>query len=154
MNTKAMYQGSFDPFTVGHLDVVRKAAKLFDELYVVIGINASKKRATDPELMRSAIENALSQDGLDNVHVAVFDGLMVDFAREYGIGYMVRGLRNSVDYAYEENIAEINKLLAPEIEYVYFRAENVAVSSSMVKELRAHGKDISAYLPKAVFDIM
>ena len=67
---------------------------------------------------------------------------------------MIRGLRNNMDYNYEENIAEVNKLINPEMEYVYFRAENVAVSSSMVKELHYYGQNISAYLPEAVLEIM
>ena len=75
-------------------------------------------------------------------------------AKENDIRYMIRGLRNNMDYNYEENIAEVNKLINPRLEYVYFRAENVAVSSSMVKELRTYGLDISPYVPKAIFDIV
>ncbi len=154
MNNKAIYPGSFDPFTNGHLDIVKKSAALFDEVYVVIGINSAKRRAVDSELMKKAIEATVADLGLTNVRVAVYEGLVAQYAKENGIKYMIRGLRNNMHYNYEENIAEVNKLINPTMEYVYFRAENVAVSSSMVKELHAYGQDISVYLPKAVFDIL
>ncbi len=154
MSNKAIYPGSFDPFTNGHLDIVKKAAALFDEVYVVIGINSQKSRAVDSELMKKAIEETVEELGLTNVRVAVYEGLVAHYAKVNGIKYMIRGLRNNMDYNYEENIAEVNKLINPYMEYVYFRAENVAVSSSMVKELHAYGQDISVYLPKAVFDIL
>ncbi len=154
MSNKAIYPGSFDPFTNGHLDIVKKSAALFDEVYVVIGINSAKSRAVDSDAMKKAIEETVSDLGLTNVYVAVFEGLVAQYAKENGIKYMIRGLRNNMDYNYEENIAEINKLINPDMEYVYFRAENVAVSSSMVKELRTYGLDISTYVPGAVFDIL
>ena len=154
MIKRAIYPGSFDPFTNGHLDIVKKSAALFDEVYVVIGINSSKRRAVDSVAMEAAIEATVKDLGLTNVRVAVYEGLVAQYAKENHIQYMIRGLRNNMDYNYEENIAEINKLINPDMEYVYFRAENVAVSSSMVKELRTHGLDISGYVPKAVFDIL
>ena len=154
MSNKAIYPGSFDPFTNGHLDIVKKSSALFDEVYVVIGINSAKRRAVDSDLMKKAIEDTVADLGLTNVRVAVYEGLVAQYAKENGIKYMIRGLRNNMDYNYEENIAEVNKLINPAMEYVYFRAENVAVSSSMVKELHAYGQDISVYLPKAVFDIL
>ena len=89
-----------------------------------------------------------------NVYIDIFDGLIAKYAKANGIRYMIRGLRNNMDYNYEENIAEVNKLINPEMEYVYFRAENVAVSSSMVKELHAYGQDVSRYIPEAVFSII
>ena len=148
MNKKALYPGSFDPFTNGHLDIVKKAAALFDEVYIVIGINAMKKRSTDPTAMKNAIDLTLADCGIENCTVCIHDGLNAAFAKENDISYMIRGLRNNMDYNYEENIAEVNKLINPNMEYIYFRAENVAVSSSMVKELHAYGQDISKYVPK------
>ena len=154
MPNRAIYPGSFDPFTNGHLDIVKKAAPLFDEVIILIGINAQKRRSFDPENMKAAIEVTLQELGISNVRVAIFEGLVAQYAKENAISYMIRGLRNNMDYNYEENIAEVNKLINPDMEYVYFRAENVAVSSSMVKELHSYGQDVSVYLPKAVFDIM
>lgn len=154
MNKKAIYPGSFDPFTNGHLDIVKKAAEIFDEVYIVIGVNAQKKRTFAAEKMKSAIESTVQALGMNNVRVAIFEGLVAAYAKENGIKYMIRGLRNNMDYNYEENIAEVNKLINPDMEYVYFRAENVALSSSMVKELHGYGQDVSKYLPEAVYAII
>lgn len=154
MSNKAIYPGSFDPFTNGHLDIVKKASALFDKVYVVIGVNANKKRSINSGKMKAAIEETLCECNLTNVQVAVYEGLVAEYAEKNGIKYMIRGLRNNMDYNYEENIAEVNKLINPKMEYVYFRAENIAVSSSMVKELHGFGQDISKYVPKSVFDIM
>ena len=154
MNKKAMYPGSFDPFTNGHLDIVKKAAALFEEVYIVIGVNAKKSRSFDSLKMKTAIESALNDCDIHNCKIVVFDGLIASYAKDNGIRYMIRGLRNNMDYNYEENIAEVNKLIYPEMEYVYFRAENVAVSSSMVKELHSYGQDVSSYVPAKVMDVI
>lgn len=154
MSKKAIYPGSFDPFTNGHLDIVKKAAVLFDEVDVIIGVNSNKRRTFPSADMKHAIEKTLQELNLCNVSVTIHDGLVAEYAKEKDIPYMIRGLRNNMDYNYEENIAEVNKLINPRLEYVYFRAENVAVSSSMVKELRSYGLDISPYVPKAIFDIV
>ena len=154
MSKRAIYPGSFDPFTNGHLDIVKKASALFDEVDVVIGINSNKRRTFSALDMKAAIEKTLSELGLKNVSVTIHDGLVAEYAKTNDIGYMIRGLRNNMDYNYEENIAEVNKLINPRMEYVYFRAENVAVSSSMVKELHGYGLDVSPYVPKAIFDIV
>lgn len=154
MEKKAMYPGSFDPFTNGHLDMVKKAAALFDQVDVVIGINAKKKRSFAGERMERAIRETVAELGLSNVSVTVYDGLIAEYAKVNGIKYMIRGLRNNMDYNYEENMAEVNKLIDPDMEYIYFRAENVAVSSSMVKELHGYGQDVSAYVPRAVYEIL
>ncbi|MBR4867993.1 MAG: pantetheine-phosphate adenylyltransferase, partial [Clostridia bacterium] len=145
---------SIDPFTNGHLDIVKKAAALFDEVYVVIGVNANKNRCIDSKMMQQAIEATIKDLHLNNVYVTIFDGLVAEYAKENQIQYMIRGLRNNMDYNYEENIAEVNKLINPQMEYVYFRAENVAVSSSMVKELHGYGQDVSKYLPSAVYQML
>ena len=150
MVRKAIYPGSFDPFTYGHLDIVKKAAVLFDEVYILIGINSSKKRNFSHEDMKLAIEQTLDSLGLNNCFVCVHEGLVAEFARQNQIQYMIRGLRNNMDYNYEENIAEVNKLINPDMEYIYFRAERVGVSSSMVKELMLYNLDVSKYVPEAV----
>ena len=154
MSRKAIYPGSFDPFTNGHLDIVKKASDLFDEVYIVIGVNAKKHRTYDSDKMKQAIEMTISEHELPNVTVEVYEGLVAEYAKDKGIQYMIRGLRNNMDYNYEENIASVNKLIYPEIEYVYFRAENVAISSSMVRELRSFGRDVSIYIPSPVLEII
>lgn len=152
MSRTAIYPGSFDPFTNGHLDVVKKSSVLFDKVVVAIGVNSNKKRSYDTETMRAAIEQALLDNGIYNCEVCSYSGLVAEYAKENNIGYMIRGLRNTTDYNYEENIAEVNKLINPELEYVYFRAENVGISSSMVRELLGYNKDVSRYVPAAVLE--
>ena len=154
MVRKAIYPGSFDPFTNGHLDIVKKAAALFDEVVVIIGVNPKKKRTFIAENMKRAIEDTMKENGIDNVSVVWIDGLVAQYAKEIDAQYMIRGLRNNLDYNYEENIAEVNKLVNPNLEYVYFRAENVAVSSSMVKELAHYEQDVSVYVPSPVYRCM
>ncbi len=152
MSRKAIYPGSFDPFTNGHLDIVKKAAAIFDEVYIVIGINSEKKRNFSYMDMKNAIEETLKTLKLNNCFVCIHEGLVAEFARLNGIQYMIRGLRNNMDYNYEENIAEVNKLINPNMEYIYFRAERVGVSSSMVKELLMYDLDVSKYVPAAVLN--
>lgn len=154
MEKTAIYPGSFDPFTNGHLDIVRKASALFDRVIVVIAVNGQKKRSYGAEEMKAAIEQTLAEHGLCNCEVRFYDGLVAAYTKEHHVGYMVRGLRNNMDYFYEENIAEINKLIDPKLEYVYFRADNVALSSSMVKELYSYGQDVSSFVPAAVQECM
>ena len=102
--------------------------------------------------MKEAIERTLESEGVTNCIVCIHNGVIAEFAKQNGIKYMIRGLRNNLDYNYEENIAEVNKLINPNMEYIYFRADNVAVSSSMVKELFSFGQDVSSFLPRAVLD--
>ena len=154
MKKTAIYPGSFDPFTNGHLDIVKKAALLFDHVYIVIGVNSEKKRTFDAREMMLAIEKTLQDLQLDNCSVCIHEGLVAEFARVNDIRYMIRGLRNNMDYNYEENIAVVNKLINPQMESIFFRAENVALSSSMVKELRSYNLDISEYVPKSVLDLI
>ena len=154
MGKTAIYPGFFDPFTNGHLDIVRKAAEIFDRVYVVIGVNAEKHRSFAADRMSEAITKTLREQKLDNCEVVIWNGLVAEFARERGTDYMIRGLRNNMDYNYEENVACVNKLINPELEYIYFRSNNVAVSSTMVKELHSYGKDVSAYVPEAVLKLL
>lgn len=151
---KAIVCGSFDPFTIGHLDIVKKASDIFDEVHVVIAINANKKRKFDTEQMVQGIKDALLEENINNCVVVSFDGLVAEYCKDNDITYFVRGLRNSMDYNYEENIAEVNKLINPNLEYVYFRADHVAISSSMIRELMGFGRDVSKYVPKAILKLI
>ncbi len=154
MGKTAIYPGSFDPFTNGHLDIVRKACDIFDRVWIVIGVNAEKRRSFSAEKMAEAIVETLNEEGLSNFEVVTWDGLVAEYARRMGTAYMIRGLRNNMDYNYEENVAAVNKLINPDLEYVYFRANNIAVSSTMVKELHGYGKDVSAFVPEAVLPLL
>lgn len=154
MGKTAIYPGFFDPFTNGHLDLVRKAAEIFDRVYIVIGVNAEKHRSFPAERMAEAITRTLVENQIENCEVVIWNGLVAEFARKQKTDYMIRGLRNNMDYNYEENVACVNKLINPELEYIYFRSNNVAVSSTMVKELHSYGKDVSAYVPEAVLELL
>ena len=153
MNT-AFYAGSFDPFTNGHLHVVLKAVQLFDKVVIGIGVHPTKKRRFDSNVMKSAIENLIQERNLTNVSVVCYDNLTVDVAKEHGANFLIRGIRNGMDYEYEENIATINEKLSG-IDTIYVRAGNNGfVSSSMVMELLRNGKDVSEYLPEEVLKII
>jgi len=154
MERRAIYPGSFDPFTNGHLDIVKKASALFDEVDIVIGINSAKRRSFDAAEVENAIVETLKLNGITNCRVCTYEGLVAAFAKDNNIRYMIRGLRNNMDYNYEENIAEVNKLINPNMEYIYFRAENVAVSSSMVKELYLYHQDIAKFVPAPMLEVM
>lgn len=146
------YAGSFDPFTNGHLHVIERSAKLFDKLVVGIGANQKKARRFDREVMKKAIEQVIKRKGLENVMVISYDNLSVDVAAQYEATFLVRGIRNGMDYEYEENIASTNEEIAG-IDTVYIRAGSLGnVSSSMVMELMSYHKDVSKYLPTEVLE--
>lgn len=152
----AVYAGSFDPFTNGHLDIVRRASELFDNVVIYVADNASKHKFYNPFEMAQGIIRVLGNEKIHNCCVE-FPGtprLVVDVCREYHSNYIVRGLRNTTDFMYEEDIAKINQKLAPEIKTVYLRAEDDAISSSMVRELLKYNKDVSTYVPKEIHKIL
>ena len=145
---KAIYAGSFDMFTNGHMSVLDQAVDLFDKVYVVIASNSSKQRRFDAGFMKEKITEAIAAKGYsDKVEVLASGRLVVRIAEELGCTYLIRGLRNATDYAYEENMALINTALNENIRTIYLRAIDASISSSMVYELYTHGEDISAYLP-------
>lgn len=148
------YAGSFDPFTNGHLHIVTQAAKVFDELVIGIGINPDKKRRFSEEKMKKAIEEVLFAKSLTNVRVIIYKTLSVKAAIECKATFFVRGIRNSIDYAYEEDLASFNGKYS-NIETIYFRAGDLSnVSSSMVMSLLKFNEDISSYLPEEVLKLV
>lgn len=154
METVALYAGSFDPFTNGHLNIVREASKVFDRVFVCLAVNSEKKRTFSECVMASAISACLKRENLDNCMVISNDGLIADFCKSKNIQYLVRGLRNTTDYLYEENIAKFNYELNPELRTIYFRAETGIISSSMIRELLKYNKEVEKYLPKEVYNII
>jgi len=150
-----LYSGSFDPFTNGHLEVVKKAAKLFDRVVIGICQNADKKRHYDASNMAHAITLTLERLGLaDKVYVQVYNDLTVREADYLGIDYLIRGIRNNIDYNYEENIASINEALGG-IDTIYLRAGDKGnISSSLVRELLKYNSDISEFVPKEVLELI
>ena len=146
------YAGSFDPFTNGHLHVIKRASKLFDRLVIGVGVNPMKKRNYDLGMMALLIKDVLEREGINNCKVVVFTGLSVDAAKNYHCDVLVRGIRNDMDYNYEENLASINEEVA-DLDTIYVRAGQLgSISSSMVRELLKYKKDISKYVPKEVYD--
>ena len=146
----AFYPGSFDPFTNGHLHVVKTACKLFDKVIIGIGINFQKERRFSNEIMKSAIQETLRLENINNAEVIIYEGLSVDIAKEYNCNYMIRGLRNDMDYQYEENLAQINEEISG-LDTIYIRSGLLGfISSSMVVELLQNNKDVSKYLPTSI----
>ena len=148
------YAGSFDPFTNGHLHVIAKSAQLFDKVVVGIGVNSKKSRRFDKDSMQKAIEQVLIRENLNNVIVISYDTFSSDVALDYNSTFLVRGIRNGMDYEYEENIASINEEISG-LDTVYIRAGKLGnISSSMVMELLRNGKDVSRYITKEVLAIL
>lgn len=148
------YAGSFDPFTNGHLHVIKRSAQLFDQLIVGIGIHKEKNRRFDRELMKKAIEEVLVYENLTNVKVITYDNLSVDTAIKKGADTLVRGIRNNMDYEYEETLASINEEISG-LDTIYIRAGSLGnISSSMVMELLENGKDVDKYLPETVIRVI
>lgn len=148
-----LFTGSFDPMTNGHMDLIERASKLFDKLYVGIFYNPHKNGFLSIESRLKTVEKAVAH--LENVQViASHDELVVDVARKLGVHVLVRGLRNVADLQYEASFDFYNHQLAGEIETVYLhsRPEHVYISSSAVRELLKFGQDISKYVPNVVLE--
>ena len=154
MNTIAVYPGSFDPITNGHLDIVARAAAVFDA--VIIGVLANPRKTpllaveTRIQVIRAALRDGAGPL-LDHVEVESFDGLTVDFCRSHGANAIVRGLRAISDFETEMQLAHNNRVLAPDVDTVFFMTsvENGYVSSSLVKEIASFGGDVSTMVPAA-----
>ncbi len=154
MGMIGFYAGSFDPFTNGHLQIVKKSAKCFDKVIIGIGHNTEKLERIDKTKMKEAIEQAINEENLSNVEVVLYKGLTVEKAKECGANILIRGLRNGTDYEYEENISEINEKLAG-LDTCYFRAGDLGyLSSSAVMELYNNNKPIDKFVPKSVKELL
>ena len=149
---KAICCGSFDPITKGHEDIVRRAAALFDEVVVLIARNPEKTYFYSEETRRAFCEKTFGN--LKNVSVDVWDGIVVDYARSVGATALVKGVRGAADLEYEANLAEMNRLLAPEVETVLLpaRPELAAISSTYARAFLRSGKDCSSLLPEAILN--
>lgn len=153
-----IYAGSFDPFTNGHLDIVKRAMTFCDKLIIATGINSSKKcvfgNIERGKMIHAAIEAEIDFLTGTNISVQQFDGLLVDFAKKSGANLLIRGVRSTVDLEYENVLANFSKKLAPSIETVYLPTtpELAFVSSSIVREMLIHKADYSAFVPKTVYE--
>ena len=151
-----VYPGSFDPFTVGHLDVLTNAAGLFDCVYVAVLRNVDKRPVFTIKERMEMIQNVITAEGLDNVKCGTFDGLLVEYARAVGATHIVRGLRATSDFEYEFQIDAVNRHLDNSLRTVYFMASpgHSFLSSSNVKEIGLLGGSIKGLVPSVNEDII
>lgn len=151
---KALIPGSFDPVTVGHYDIVQRASRMFDKVFVVAFVNASKSGQFAPEQRLAMLKRAFRD--LPNVEVDMSEGLLADYARKHGIGTLVKGARNATDFDYEMSMSLVNRSIDSELDTVVIptRAEYMHVSSTMVRELIKYGCDFSHAVPDGVTEII
>ena len=147
---RALFPGSFDPFTAGHLNILRRALTMFDEVVVAVGINQDKRGFFDMKKRLDIIRRATA--GLKGVSVIQYDTLTIDICRSLGIHHIVRGVRNMIDFETERSIADANRRLAPDIETVIIPTaqEFAHISSSAVRDILKHHGDYSAFIPEGI----
>jgi len=145
----AIFPGSFDPFTIGHESVVRRALDMFDKVIVAIGFNTTKTRFIPIEKSTEGIKKVFEDTG-GRVEVKVFKGLTVDLCKKENSRYILRGLRTAADFEYERAIAQTNKAMYPEIETVFLLTipDHTYINSSIIREIIKQGGDASRFVPK------
>ena len=148
----AVCPGSFDPITMGHLDIITRAAAMFDKLIVVVMNNTSKHYTFSPDERKEMIEKCVA--ALPNVQVDLYDGLLADYAAQQNACAIIKGLRAMSDFEYEFQMALTNKKLNPNVETLFLTtsAQNMYLSSSMVKQIAGMGGDVSDFLPEVIHD--
>ena len=150
----AVYAGSFDPVTMGHVDLIERASALFSDVIVAIGVHATRSPLFSIE-ERTALVDVVAKD-FPNVSVASFDGLLIEYCRRIGARVIVRGLRAATDFEYELQIAHANADLHPEVDTIFLptRTKHGFVSASLVREIASHGGDVSRYAPPLVCEAL
>ena len=154
---KAVFAGSFDPITNGHIDILKQALKDFDEVTLLVAINKDKKYMFSLHQRLRMLKKVIKDENLsDRVKVAKTRGLTVDFAKKIGTNYLIRGIRNQDDEDYELHMAVMNRALNTDIEtkFYYASPDLVDISSTNVKKMHLEGKDISSYVPQVVVKSM
>lgn len=146
----AVFPGSFDPITIGHVDLVKRALPLFDQVVIAIGINSQKNYLFDLDKRTGWLESVFEDN--DRVIVGSFEGLTVDYCKKIGARYLLRGLRNASDFDYEKTISQLNHIIGNQIETVFLisRPEYSHISSTIVREIIRAGGDIRPFLPPQV----
>ena len=146
---KAVFPGSFDPITIGHLDIVERAIKVFDEIIIAVGDNTDKKYMFPKEKRVEFVKQTFYN--YNNVKIESYDGLTVDFCRKNNIEFMIRGLRNPADFEFEKSIALTNREMT-DIETIFFLTspENSFISSSIVRDLIRNNGDYKLFIPKGI----
>jgi pantetheine-phosphate adenylyltransferase len=152
MKKICVFPGTFDPLTLGHVDIIRRALPLFDQIVVAIGINANKSPMFSSEQRQLWIEDIFKEE--EKVSAAVFEGLTVNYCRKIGARYILRGIRYVSDFEYEKTIADANRTLDPDIETFFLTCEPkyTSVASTIVRDIIRNGGDASLFLPEIVSD--
>lgn len=150
----AIYPGSFDPITKGHLDVLERASKMFDRVIIAVLKNSSKKSFLPVEDRVKLIKESIKE--LSNVEVDSFEGLTIEYAQSKGAHFLIRGLRAVSDFEYELQLCQTNSAIAPDIDTVFLttKPKYNFISSSIVKELSFFGTDVSKFVPKSVVEYL
>lgn len=150
MSKIAVFPGTFDPVTIGHVDIVNRASELFDEIIIAIGVNTKKTTLFDLQLRKQWIQTAFANN--PKVRIESYEGLTVDFCKKMGAKFLLRGLRNGTDFDYESHIAQLNKALWNDIETVFIMCDPAMsyVSSTLIRDLIIHKADYARYLPEGV----
>lgn len=150
MSKIAVFPGTFDPVTVGHVDIVNRASELFDEIIIAIGVNTKKTTLFDLQVRKQWIQTAFANN--PKVRIESYEGLTVDFCKKMGAKFLLRGLRNGTDFDYESHIAQLNKALWNDIETVFIMCDPAMsyVSSTLIRDLIIHKADYARYLPEGV----
>ncbi|MBR4866601.1 MAG: pantetheine-phosphate adenylyltransferase [Clostridia bacterium] len=150
----ALYPGSFDPVTYGHLDVIRRASKLFDKLVVGVSNNPKKTPSFTLDERQDMIRRVVAAEGITNVEIGSYTSLLVDYAAQVGANVIVRGLRAVSDFEYEFQMSLANHQLHPDIETIFFNTQerNLYISSSLVKEIASHNGDITRFVPPGIVE--
>lgn len=146
---RAVFPGSFDPITLGHVDIIERGLELFDEIVVAVGVNAGKQYMWTLEERLGFIRKTFADN--PKIKVAMYEGLTVEFCKEQNAKFLLRGLRNSLDFSYEKSIAQTNELMGG-IESVFIISSPNAshISSTIVRDIARYGGDFSALVPKAI----
>lgn len=152
----ALYPGTFDPITNGHLDVLARAAPLVEQLEVTVAVNAEKKTLFSIGERVALVERCVQDAGLTNVTVAPFEGLVADYARQRGAGVLVRGLRQVSDFDYEFRMAFANRRLNPALETIFLMTSeaHAMISSSIVRDVHRWGGDVGLFVPPPVVEAL
>ncbi len=147
---KALFAGSFDPITVGHVDIIHRAMPLFDHITVAVGTNIGKKTLFDLDTRRRWVQMTFAE--MPNISTDTYSTATIDYCKAHNINFLIRGIRNPNDLVYEQEIALLNRRLAPEVETVFLLTDPqyIDVSSSAVREYVAFGKDPYELLPQAI----
>ena len=150
----ALFPGSFDPVTKAHVDILKRSISLFDKVVIGIGINSTKQALLPIEARKKMLEAVFANE--PKVEIQTYSGLTVDFCKEIGANYMIRGIRTVSDFEYEKAIAQMNHALVPEIESIFIVSKPgySSISSSIVRDILRYKGDISQFVPKEVLEFI